>query len=53
MFTLGKRATNSYSRMVKLNTRNLTEMELVTADMYMPKMLWSLYFIQNQEFKPE
>jgi hypothetical protein len=29
------------------------EMELVTADMYMPEMLWSLYFIQNQGYKPE
>ncbi len=28
-------------------------MELVTADMYMPEMLWSLYFIQNQGYKPE
>ena len=45
MFTLGKGATNSYSRKVKLNTRSLTEMDLVTADMYMPEMLWSLYFI--------
>jgi hypothetical protein len=45
MFTLGKGATNSYLRKVKLNTRSLMEMELVTADMYMPEMLWSLYFI--------
>jgi hypothetical protein len=45
MFTLGKGGTNSYSRKVKLNTRSLTETELVTADMYMPEMLWSLYFI--------
>jgi hypothetical protein len=53
MFTLGKGATNSYSRKVKLNTRSSTETELVTADMYMPEMLWSLYFIQNQGYKPE
>ena len=53
MFTLGKGATNSYSRKVKLNTRSSTKTELVTADMYMPEMLWSLYFIQNQGYKPE
>ncbi len=50
MFTLRKGATNSYSRKVKLNTRSLTETELVTADMYMPEMLWSLHFIQNQGY---
>ena len=32
MFTLGKGATNSYSRKVKLNTRSSTETEVVTAD---------------------
>jgi hypothetical protein len=53
MFTLGKGATNSYSRKVKLNTRSLMETELVTADMYMPEMLWSLCLIQNQGYKPE
>jgi hypothetical protein len=53
MLTLGKGATNSYLRKVKLNTRSSTEMELVTADMYMPEMSWSLYFIQNQGYEPE
>jgi hypothetical protein len=53
MFTLGKGATNSYSRKIKLNTRNSAETELVNADMYMPEMLWSLYFIQNQGHEPE
>ncbi len=53
MLTLGKGATNSYSRKVKLNTRSLRETELVTADRYMPEMLWSLYFIQSQGYKPE
>jgi hypothetical protein len=50
MFTMGKGATSSYSRKVKLNTRSLTETELVTADMFMPEMLWSLYFIQAQGY---
>jgi hypothetical protein len=33
MFTMGKGAVSSYSRKVKLNTRNSTETELVVADM--------------------
>ena len=53
MFTLGKGSLNSYLRKVKLNTRSLTETELVTANMYMSEMLWSLYFIQSQGYKPE
>ncbi len=51
--TLGKRATSSDSRKVKSNTRSLTETELLTADMFMPKMLWSLHFIQSQGYKAE
>jgi hypothetical protein len=39
VFTMGKGATTSYSRKVKLNTRSLTETELVVADMFMPEML--------------
>ena len=47
MFTMGKGkgAISSYSRKVKLNTRSSTETKLVVADMYMPEMLWSLYFM--------
>jgi hypothetical protein len=39
MFSLGRGATSSYSRKLKLNTRSSTETELVTADMFMPEML--------------
>ncbi len=53
MFTLGKGATSSYSRKVKLGTRSLTETELVTTDMNMPEMLWSLHFIQVQGYTAE
>jgi hypothetical protein len=53
MFTMGKGAALSYSRKLRLNTRSLTETELVAADMYMPKMLWTLYFIQNQGYAAE
>ena len=53
IFTMGKGATSSYSRKVKLNTRSSTETELVTADMFMPEMLWTLYFIQSQGYDAE
>jgi hypothetical protein len=53
MFTLGKGATSSYSRKVKLGTRSVTETELVTTDMYMPEMMWSLHFIEAQGYAAE
>jgi hypothetical protein len=31
----------------------LTETELVAADIYMPEMLWMLYFIQSQGYGAE
>ncbi len=53
IFTMGKGATLSYSRTLKLNTRSLTETELVAADRYTPDMLWTLYFIQSQGYGAE
>jgi hypothetical protein len=53
VFKMGKGATTSYSRKVKLNTRSSTEMELLTADTFMPEMLWSLHFIQAQRYEAE
>jgi hypothetical protein len=53
MFSLGRGATSSYSRKLKLHTRSSTETELVTADMFMPEMLWSLHFIQAQGYDAE
>ncbi len=53
VFSLGRGATSSYSRKIKLNTRSSTETELVTADMFMPEMLWSLHFIQAQGYETE
>ena len=44
-------ALSSYSRKLKLNTRSSTESELVTADMYMPEMLWLLYFMREQGYE--
>ena len=53
VFSLGRGATSSYSRKLKLNTRSSTETELVAADMFMPEMLWSLHFIQAQGYEAE
>jgi len=53
VFTLGRGATSSYSRKLKLNTGSSTETEIMTADMFMPEMLWSLHFIQAQGCKVE
>jgi hypothetical protein len=50
---LGEGAVSSYSRKIKLNTQSSTEIELVGADMYMPEMLWSLYFMQSQGYGME
>jgi hypothetical protein len=53
MFTMGKGATSSYLRKVKLNTKSSTETELVVSDMYMPEMLWLLHFIEAQGYDVE
>jgi hypothetical protein len=39
LFSVEKGATASYSRKLRLNTRSLTESELIIVDMYMPEML--------------
>jgi hypothetical protein len=46
-------ATYSYLREVKLNTRSSTKTELVVTDMYMPEMLWLLYFMESKGGKVE
>ena len=51
ILTLGKGATTIYLRKVKLNTRSSVETELVVGNMFMPEMLWSLYFIQSQGYE--
>jgi len=53
VFSLGRGATSSYSRKLKMNTRSSTETELVTADLLTPEMLWSLHFIQAQGYDAE
>ncbi len=53
MIALGEGAVSSYLRKLKPITRSSTKSELVGADMYMPEMLWSLYFIQSQGYDVE
>jgi hypothetical protein len=53
MCTLGKGARSSYSRKMKVNTQNLTKMELIAAGMFMTEMLWTQHFIQEQGYSAE
>ncbi len=53
MLSMGKGAVVSYSRNIKMNTRSLTETELVGADMFMPEIIWLLCFIQLQGYEAE
>ena len=50
---LGEGALAHYSRKLKLNTWSSTETELVAVDMFLPKMLWALYFVQAQGYETE
>ncbi len=52
-FTLGEGEVSSYSGKLKLNTRSSTKTKLIAADMYMPEMLWSLYFMRSQGYNVE
>ena len=40
----------SISKKQKLNTKSLTEAELVGADNAMPQMLWTRYFLEAQGY---
>ncbi len=53
VFTVGKGAISIYLRKMKMSTRSSAETELITGDMFMPEMLWSLYFIQAQGYEAE
>jgi hypothetical protein len=48
LFAMGKGATSSYSRKLKVNTPSSMETELVTTDIFVPEMIWSLHLIQAQ-----
>jgi hypothetical protein len=49
----GRGSSHELLKEGKLNPQSLTKMELVGADMYMPEMLWTLYFIQSQGYNLE
>jgi hypothetical protein len=53
MFSMGRGAVVSYLREMKINTRSSKETELVGAGIFMPEMLWLLYFIEPQGHKAE
>jgi hypothetical protein len=53
VFTVGSGGTPSYSRKIKMNTQSSTETKLITVDMNMPEMLWSMHFIQVQGYSTE
>ena len=53
MISLGNMAAVSYSGKHKLNTKILTESELIRADDMLVKVLWGLYFIQAQGYSAD
>jgi hypothetical protein len=53
VFPMGKGEMSSYLRKMKVNTQSSTETELITADMFMPEMLWMLHFIRVQGYSVE
>jgi hypothetical protein len=51
--SLGKGAIYLRSTRQKLNTKSLTEAELVGVDNLMPHILWTQYFLEAQGYKVE
>ena len=49
--SLGRGVTYETSKSQKLNTKSLTEAELVGTVDVMPQMLWTLYFLEAQGYK--
>ncbi len=50
LLIFGEGVVSSYSRKAKLSTKSSMETKMIVIDMYMPEMLWSLYFIQHQGY---
>jgi hypothetical protein len=48
--SLGRGVIYGTSTRQKLNTKSLTEAELVGTDDVMPQMLWTLYFFEAQGY---
>ena len=51
VMSLGKGAFMDECRKQKFNTRSTTESELVAVDEVMPKMIWTMHFLQGQGFE--
>ncbi len=49
--TMGKDSVYSTSSRQKLNTKSLTEAELVGVDDIMPMIVWTRYFLQAQGYE--
>jgi hypothetical protein len=49
--SLGRGVKYGTSKRQKLNTKSSTEAELVGFDDVMPKVLWTLYFLEAQGYK--
>jgi hypothetical protein len=49
--SLGRGVIYGTSKRQELNTKSLTESELVGADDVLPQMLWTLYFLESQGYK--
>ena len=49
---MGKRAISSSSQKQKLNTRSLTEAELVAADDALTSIMWTKLFLKEQGYNP-
>ena len=50
MMPMGQGAAISGSKKQKLNTKRLTESELVRVDDYMPMIIWVKYFLEAQGY---
>lgn len=51
VMTLGKGALYSSSLRLRINTNSSTEAELVAAHYFMPQVLWTRYFLQDQGYE--
>ena len=49
--SFGKGSVVTGSTKQKINTRSSTETEFVAADDYMPMLLWTNYFLQDQDYE--
>ena len=53
MMTLGLGAIISFSQKQKINSKSLTESELVGVDDALPQILWNRYFMESQGYNED